>query len=315
MRSSCINRTLKKLAVVLLLNLSAFSICIRAQDDAIRVNTELVIIPTTVLDGSGRYVTALKREDFRIVENGVEQETALFEPTGKPVSVLLLVDRSGSMNESSRAVNKAVNLFIKHLRADDLLIIATFAAKPDVLFQPVRVGDIRGDVDLTDISGKGRVRIKGASKHAIELMRNRIGGRKSIVLFSDGIVQSEERPTADLLIAEAKDTTVHTIQLEYSINPNLADDSRQYLRNLTDKATEFMRDLAEKSGGRYYKISAEQSIEKIFVEMASELEHQYNLGYYSQQTEQKPQIRRIKITVKQPSLTVRAREYYTTKEF
>lgn len=304
------SRTVRKLAIVLLLILESFAIGVRAQDDVIRVDTELVIIPATVLDGSGKYVTGLKQEDFRIIENGVEQEAVLFESTGKPSSVLLLVDRSGSMSERSRAVNKAVNLFIKHLRADDLLVIATFADKPDMLLQPMRVGDIRGDVDLADNWSKGRVRIKEASKHAIELMRNKIGGRKSIVLFSDGIVQSQERPTADLLVAEAKDTTVHTIQLDYSVNSNLPDDSRQYLHNLVEKADEFMRDLARKSGGRHYKISAEQTIEETFIEMAGELKYQYNLGYYPKQTEQKSQIRRVKITVKQPHLTVQAREYY-----
>lgn len=299
-----------KFAAALLLILAGFSIGVRAQDDAIRVDTELVIIPATVLDSGGKYITALKREDFRIVENGVEQEIALFEPTGQPIGVLLLIDRSGSMNERGRAVNKAVNLFIKRLRPNDLLVIATFAGKPDVLIQPMRAGDIRGDIDLADITGKGRVRIKNASKHAIELMRNKIGGRKSIVLFSDGIVQSQERPTADLLLAEAKETIIHTIQLDYSVDSNLPADSREYLHALVEKADEFMRDLAQKSGGRRYKISGEETIEKVFLEMAGELEHQYNLGYYPKQGEQKSQVRRIKVETRQPNLIVRARDAY-----
>lgn len=311
MRNNCRNiQNLVKLALVLLLILCGVSFRVRAQDDAIRVDTELVIVPATVLD-NGKYVNSLKKEDFRIVENGVEQNIELFESNAQPITVLLLVDRSGSMTERGRTANKAVNQFIKRLRADDLVIIATFAGKPDLLFQPVRVGEIRGDIDLGDVFGKARFRIKDAPKHAVELMRNKIAGRKSIVLFSDGIIQTEERATADLLAAEARDTTVHTIQLDYPIDEHATDESRQYLQNLVAKADEFMRDLAQTSGGRSYKITHE-TIEKTFVEMADELENQYYLGYYPKQTEQKSKVRRIKIETRQPNLTIRARDAYVT---
>lgn len=310
------NAAIIKLAAVWLLILCGFQINIRAQDDLIRVDTELVLIPATVLDGNGKYVTSLTQADFRIVENGVEQDVALFETIGQPFTVLLLIDQSGSMIERNRTTNKAVNAFIKQLRPDDLIVIGTFGDKvADVLFQPVWAKDIKGDIDVADYSGKGRLRISNAPRHAIDLLTKKIGGRKAVVLFSDGIIQSEERPTADLLLAEAPNLIINTVQLDYTIDSNYTGENRKYLARLVEKADEFMRGLAEKSGGRHYKITGKAEVPKIFVEIADDLSHQYNLGYYpkSAAARQKSEIRRIRVETKQPNLTVRARESYVPR--
>ena len=71
------------------------------QDEPIRVDTDFVTIPVTVLDRQGRYVPGLAQSDFTIFEDGARQSIALFERSERPVTVLLLLDTSGSMNNYS----------------------------------------------------------------------------------------------------------------------------------------------------------------------------------------------------------------------
>src|SRR5215217_9216668 len=62
--------------------------------DIIRVNTTLVTVPVSVMDRDGRYVPNLQKEEFRIWEDGVEQEVAFFQSVDKPFSVVLMLDTS-----------------------------------------------------------------------------------------------------------------------------------------------------------------------------------------------------------------------------
>src|SRR4051812_37363458 len=108
-----------KRVLVLLLVFIAFSKVSYAQEDVLRVDTDLVTIPVTVLDRDGRYVTNLGKPDFQVFEDGVEQEIAYFEPTVQPFTALLLLDTSGSMNNYLATLARAANAFISQLGDDD----------------------------------------------------------------------------------------------------------------------------------------------------------------------------------------------------
>ena len=64
--------------------------------DIIKVNTTLVTLPVSVMDRDGRYIPNLRKEDFRLWEEGVEQEVAFFSAVDKPFSLVLMIDTSGS---------------------------------------------------------------------------------------------------------------------------------------------------------------------------------------------------------------------------
>src|SRR6266850_4395508 len=64
-------------------------------DEVVRVDTNLVTIPAVVMDRDGRYITHLRKEDFQIFEDGIEQEVSFFEPVEKPLNILFLLDTSG----------------------------------------------------------------------------------------------------------------------------------------------------------------------------------------------------------------------------
>lgn len=123
--------------VLLVLNLAA---TIAAQDEPIRVSTDIVTVPVTVLDKDGRYVTNLTKDNFKIIENGVEQDVSYFETVDKNVTVMLLLDLSGSMNDYIEPLGRSAAAFIAKLREDDRIIVAGFAddSKLHILQEPIK---------------------------------------------------------------------------------------------------------------------------------------------------------------------------------
>jgi hypothetical protein len=90
------------------------------EDDVVRVETTLVGVPVTVLDREGRFVTGLKREDFHLYENGVEQQVAYFAPVESNVTVLLLFD------EFVKGYRDTARAFAERMGVGDRVLVARF---------------------------------------------------------------------------------------------------------------------------------------------------------------------------------------------
>jgi len=98
-------------------------------DDVIHVDTELVVLRAAVRDRQGSAVTGLKKENFRILEDGVEQSIEFFSGEESPVSWGLVLDRSGSMMDMMSDVYKASMHVIDEGTAKDEMFIVTFNAR------------------------------------------------------------------------------------------------------------------------------------------------------------------------------------------
>jgi len=302
------------IVIAILLCLSAFSQIGYAQDDVIRVDTELVIVPATVLDREGRYVTNLRKEDFQIFENGVEQEITIFEPIEKPFTILFLLDTSGSMNNKMAHLARAANAFVNQLRPNDQIIVALFDDWVDVLSEVKSIKDFRENKTF-------RLRTKGSAPitmvydavdYALKKMK-KIRGRKAIVLFSDGVGSGYSATVkSNLRDAEESEALIYTVQ--FNTYPKIAPpyvNKKQYYENI-DIANNYLQNLAQKTSGRHYQIEDVSNLEKTFGMVAEELSRQYSLGYYPEQLEagQKRQTRQIKVKMRQLNLVVRARSSY-----
>lgn len=281
-----------------------------AQDDEIRVDTNLVTVPTTVIDRDGRYMTSLQKEDFQIFENGVEQEVALFESINQPFTILFLLDRSGSMSYQMGELANASSVFVKQLRADDRLIAATFADDIDELFEATKISDLRKGIKLKQRVGDRYTMVYDAVHYALEKME-KINGRKAIVLFSDGAGSGYfATAKSNLRDAEEQEALIYTVQFgTFSAEPPKNVSKKYYFQRI-EEINGYMRDLAAKTGGRHYHIEEITDLAKTFGEVAGELGRQYSLGYYPKTDGKKGDRRQIKVKMRQPNLVVRARDSY-----
>ncbi len=100
-------------------------------DDELRVETQLVDVPVSVTDNTGKPILRLKKENFSVFEDGKQQEIASFFSTEAPFEVALLLDTSGSTRSELRLIRRAAQLFIDSLRPGDRVAIIAFGTGID----------------------------------------------------------------------------------------------------------------------------------------------------------------------------------------
>src|SRR5678815_1398139 len=96
------------------------------EGDVVRVETQLVSVPAVVTDSSGRPLSGLKPENFRLIEDGQVQTITNFGTSETPFEIALLLDTSGSTRDDVALIRSAANSFIQALRAGDRVGIVAF---------------------------------------------------------------------------------------------------------------------------------------------------------------------------------------------
>src|SRR5262249_33308843 len=105
-------------------------------DEVVRIDTDLVTVAVRISEKSGRPVPDIKQSEFRIIENGVEQEVAYFQNEDQPFTVALLLDMSYSSVFKLHDIQAAADLFISQLRDQDKVMVVAFDEKVRVLCKP-----------------------------------------------------------------------------------------------------------------------------------------------------------------------------------
>ena len=197
--------------------------------DVIRVNTTLVTIPVSVMDRDGRYVPNLQKEDFRIWEDGVEQEVAFFQSVDKPFSVVLMLDTSPSTQFRLEDIQDAAMSFIDQLRPDDRVMVVSFNDNIKVL------SDFTTDhAKLHKAIQRSRTddgtRLYDAVDMVINEQLSRVQGRKAIVLFTDGVDTTSRRASYESNITDAQelDALIYPVQYDTSRDMNVGNFPSRY---------------------------------------------------------------------------------------
>ena len=299
--------------------------------DIIRVNTTLITLPVSAMDRDGRYVPNLRKEDFRIWEDGVEQDVAFFQSVDKPFSVVLMLDTSPSTKFRLEDIQDAAISFVNQLRSDDKVMVVSFD------------GDIRILSDFTTdrrqlyyaiqrSRTRNGTRLYDAIDAVINQELSRVNGRKAIVLFTDGVDTASERADYHSNITDAQelDALIYPVQYDTRSDMNVGNSRRQsgwgrILEGIFgggvmnpagtaqgdyELADRYLLELANSTGGREYKADTVQNMSQAFANVAEELRRQYSLGYYPKRPPQVGQRRYVRVRARQPNLAVRARESY-----
>ena len=189
--------------------------------DVIKVETTLVTLPVSVMDRDGKYIPNLRKEDFRLWEDGTEQTVAFFAAVDKPFSVVLMLDTSGSTRFRIEEIQDAAITFVNQLRQDDRVMVVSFD------------DDIRVLADFTNDRGRLRDAIRrtrtgqGTKLYdAVDLTINqylsRVSGRKAVVLFTDGLDTTSRYATYETNIRDAEelDALIYPVQYDTYHNAN-----------------------------------------------------------------------------------------------
>ncbi|HEY0386482.1 MAG TPA: VWA domain-containing protein, partial [Pyrinomonadaceae bacterium] len=189
--------------------------------DIVRVNTSLVTVPVTVMDRSGRYIPNLRQSDFRIFEDGVEQQVAYFSSVEKPFTVALVIDTSESTRFKMEEIQDAAIAFVDQLRPDDRVLVVSFGDQINVLAEATNDRYALRSAIRRAHNG-GNTRLYDAVDFVINQRLNRIEGRKAVVLFTDGVDTTSKRATyqSNIRDAEELDALIYPVQYDTYIDNN-----------------------------------------------------------------------------------------------
>src|SRR5215510_11701258 len=184
--------------------------------DVVRINTTLVTVPVSVLDRQGRFVSGLKREDFNVFEDGVEQSIIHFEPTEMPFTVALLLDTSASTRFDLGEIKEAAIEFARQLRPQDRVLVVTFNDEVYLLTEATNDFDRISQVIQRKARPGQSTRLYDAIDLVINERLNKIQGRKAIVLFTDGVDTSSYLASYESTLREAEelDALIYPIQYD-----------------------------------------------------------------------------------------------------
>ena len=292
------------------------------ENDIVRVSTDLITVPAEVMDRSGRYIGNLKKEDFRIFENGIEQELSYFASVEQPFTVALLLDVSGSTQTQLQAIRNAANAFIKGLRPNDRLLLISFDGKINVLTEAVTLAELRQKKLRLDAVNDGTLLYE-----TVDFVLNQrlvaIKGRKAIVLLTDGVDGGSKKALFKKNIRDAEEAniTIYTVRyntlpqlpqrLSQIVNPKARAHVEERMRKEYVVGASYLQSLTVKTGGRLYNADSLLEVPQVFRQITDELGRQYSLGYYPKGHANPGEKRDIRVRTRIANLVVKARESYT----
>jgi Ca-activated chloride channel family protein len=270
------------------------------EDEVVRVDSNLVIIPASVVDGRGRAITDLKVEDFELKIDGQVKPIGELTRAETPVHVALLFDNSASLSAAREFEKQAAVRFFKSVvRPIDRAAVYSISTVP-TLAQGL-TNDVPRLVRTIERFGApdGATALFDAVAQAADYMRP-LTGRKVLVLVSDGTdtvsdVNFDEAVNRALR-AECQIYVVQTRQVE---DPNLHDPVSE----------QRMYRISEQTGGAVFIPQTVEELDAVFTQISLDISQQYLLSYYPQDERKDKYFRFISLSVKsRPSLRVRARK-------
>ena len=276
------------------------------QDDVLRVETDLVTTLFTALDSKRRFVTTLRGEDVRILEDGKPQETSLFErETDRPLTMVVLVDTSRSQERTLPEEKTAAKLFIDAvLRPEkDLVAVVSFTGGPKVEsggltnnLAVIRRAIDRMEVEFppegceqgiaADIDPRCWTGIWDSVIGSVNglLSSTRKGSRRVIVVLTDGDDTSSKASREDAIeMALRNDVVIYGIGIG---DPELYRIEKGALTKLT-----------EKTGGRAFFPRESTELEAAFSQIEDEMRSQYAIAYVPKNRTRDGAFRKLKIEV------------------
>jgi len=272
-----------------------------AQKQTIKVSTETVAVYVTATDAEKRLVSDLVQEDFEILDNGKPVNINIFENKPVPITVVVMIDTSGSITASLGLVKDGAEQFLLRLLPDDMAQVGEFSDK--IKFHP---GNFIGDRDRLIYLLKHELdfgyptRLYDAVDESIERLLP-VDGRKVVLVFTDGDDTASKLGVGKVMDrAREKDVMVYAVglQTEYF-------NGQQRVRSSPDRG---LKRLAEDTGGGYFELKKTAELGETFTRVAQELHSQYVLGFSPELLDGK--IHKLEVRVKKAGTTARARKTY-----
>jgi len=256
---------------------------------------EVINLTVTVTDAQGRLVPGLDREAFSVFEDGVKQELALFNKDRLPLSVVLLMDTSASMEDKVVAARAAAKRFVATLVPEDRARVVAFNNRIDIL-QDFTNDKAALNEGIDKLRPQGSTALHNAFYISIkDLQKEKQTGhgarRQAIILLSDGENTSSIVTDEQVIeLARKAEISIYSIRLT-------ADYEGDKGRAAFSQATHLLSVLARETGGQAFFPAQIQELDSVYDRIGEEMRTQYSLGYVPTNAKKDGRYRRIVVRI------------------
>lgn len=264
-------------------------------DVRFRSDTTLVLIPVTVTDPLNRFVLGLRKQDFHLFEDGVEQNIVQLSNEDAPLSVGLVFDRSGSMGDKLVISRKAAFRFLATMNAQDEAFLVEFSDRAELAKGFTRDTEAIED-KLTAAQPGGLTAMLDAAQMALAEMKKAQNPRKAILMISDG-GDNNSRYTAQEVEALVRQADVEIYAMGVFESP-------LGIPGLTSEeisGPRLLSELARQTGGRAFSVSDPLNLPNVAVRIGIELRNQYVLAYSPKNQKRDGGFRKVEVKVDKPA--------------
>lgn len=304
-------------------------------DFSLRVDVPNVQVPVLVTTKDGGFVPGLKKENFKVTEDGVPQTITDFKVAEAPITAVLLVEFASTNYWFMYDAVNASYAFANSLKPDDYVAVVAYDMKPTMLTDFTKdKKEIYGALRQLQIPGFSETNLFDALYDTLDRV-SRIEGRKYIILVSTGIdtfskinydkvmKKIQATPDVGIFAISTGEALRMAMEARYGSSRYYGEMNLNYLQ-----ADNQMNTFAKLSGGRWYKPRFEAELPEIFHDVAANIRNQYMITYKPTNNKQDGTYRKLKVELQAPDggpLTVKnqkgktlktqviAREGYTAK--
>lgn len=274
------------------------TVFVNAPDNFEYVDVDFVELYTLVLDDDGRPVEGLEKDDFTVLEDGVEQEVVRFEKVENlPIHAAILLDVSASMEDRlDTARDAALHFFEQAITPKDRATTITFNDHPKLTV------DFTNDLERLASGLAGVQAERGTALYDSLIFGlyyfNGIDGQRAILLLSDGQDESSEFEFEEVLeYARRSGVSIYSVGLELGDAPR--------------SAKKALERLADETGGRSFFVDDAGALTSVYDTIQKELRSRYLLAYQSSNTSQRDRFRTIRVLMDDEDLEAKTmRGYY-----
>ncbi|HEX8131160.1 MAG TPA: VWA domain-containing protein [Pyrinomonadaceae bacterium] len=291
------------------------------EDEVIKVETDLVTLNASVVERStGRVITGLRQQDFKLEEDGVEQKIEHFETVNAPFDLLLLIDLSGSTAKVTDIIRAATKRFVSATRSQDRIAIVAFSGTTS-LVSPFtsNKSDLTAAVNSMQ-SPQGDTKLYDAINYALDYIDKESISmrRKALIVMSDGLDSNLPNVTGTGSTLPYK--TIYSRAQEfdgmiYSIWTNteyVAHSPLDIQPETFDLAYDQLYDLSEAGSGLFYEVEKLEDLAGIYEKVISDLGTVYSLSFNPTNKGRNGRLRHLRLHLpNKPGAVARTKKSYT----
>ena len=309
-------------------------------DYSLKVNVPLVNVDVLVTSKGGQFLPGLKKDNFRILEDGVPQQLTNFNVSQAPITAVLLVEFASTNYVFMMQALQASYAFANTLKKDDWVAVTYFDMQPHILVDFTQDKKaVYGALNQLRIPGFAETNVFDAVYDTLDRL-DRVEGKKYIILVTTG-VDTFSKLTLDKILKKIKDTkdvTIFPISIGFIVREycethpggcrnahgmGIPVGQMDYLQGDNE-----MRTFASMTGGRAYFPRFEGELPELFGDISNDIRNQYSISYHPTNTKLDGTYRKLKVQVVAPDggqlkvkdqkgkdvkLEVFARDGYTAK--